>query len=639
MQTNKILKLMFMFLLFIALSLFVSCRTELQNPEPTIMATQSVRSPEATDKQTADATLDSLMPTPTASSGTSAKPVEMLDEIKPVFSQQGGIYSSSFSLSITISDEDKAVLKACGITDYQIHVSYNQEEPTYASRKYSSDITIPHNHSLTDAAAGLTVSMVRAAVVDKKGNTIGKIETATYIKSLRQEDISLPVISLVTAQKNLTGATGIIDNFKEHGSIWERPVHFEFLETNGTLAVSQDAGIRIFGGSSRSQDQKSFRISARKSSYFNTTHYDGDGKFKYAFFPDRLKEDGSLLEVYDSIVLRNGGNDSILNKSQNLRTSLLRDGLSAIITEKASENVDSMAFRPAIVILNGEYYGILNLREHETENYVANVYDIEEKDNITIISSELDTSEGSRYDGSWFYYKIDEGLPGELERYERIMKEIGEGKYTFDQAAQYVDMDNFLEYCAINIFLCNTDWPHNNVRLWRNPDGKYKFMIRDADLGIARYTLATKETAPSELYTKADAYNFRYMMWSEFTQEQKAALAYSGYPSVDFGYYPDPLYLKGVLNFCLKNDGFRKDFVTYCKKLATEIWTADNLKQLLSEQKEKIVIEMKYHFAKWSGKITDTNYNYWFKNTVDESIVQWMNQRAGENGYFMNEIH
>ena len=607
-----------------------------------------------TAKPTAKPTVKpTAKPTPTPTPPANAQ--ELVKNIKPVFSQTAGFYTGDISVEISLSEQDKAALKGAGITNYTIRVSYNQEEPTSGSVPFSQSIKLPHVKSLTDASAKFTTSILRAAVFDGTGKLIGKIETATYIKSLRSEKIDLPVISLVTAESNLTGSKGIITNYNQRGSAWERPVHLEFIEKDGILGLSQDAGVRMFGGSSRSQAQKSFRLSARKSSYFNATQYDGDGKFNYAFFPDRLAADGSLLEDYDSIVLRNGGNDAMVNGTQNIRTSFMRDGFVALIAQKAAPNVDGMAYRPVIVILNGAYYGMLNMREHESENYVANVYKIADKENITLISSELDTSTGGRYDGSWFYYKQDEGPAGELAKFQQIMQDIGKGKYTYEEVGKYVDLDNFLEYCAINIFVCNTDWPHNNVRLYKYADGKYRFMMRDADLGMARYTVSTAPNMPSELYTKADAYNFRYLMWSELTNTQRSKLSYSGYPNVDYGYYSDPLYLKGVLDFCLKNDSFRAKFVDYCEKLATEIWSADNLKAMAQAQKSNISTEMKYHIKRWLnniGKYRDDLspyapeedriqqvYDYWFKNTVDESIGQWITQRCGADGYFLRDIY
>lgn len=608
---------------------------------PTHGITDSIDSTSTPNNLITDSPVISLKPT-TSPAPTSDPSLYDINDIKPIFSDLGGIYHGSKKVSVSLSSKDIAVLKSKGIKDYSIKISYTQEEPTFYSSNYVNEISIPHNHSVVDNVSKLTTSIIRAAVFDSKGNLIGKIETATYIKSQRTEKISLPVVSLVTNDENLYNEyTGIIPNHQQRGSEWERPVHLEFIEKDNAV-LSQDAGIRIFGGSSRSLPQKSFRISARKSSYFNETKYDGAGKFKYALFPERLKEDGSTLTQYDSFVLRNGGNDSIvINSTQSLRTSLLRDGLAALIANSASNNVDSMAYRPVVVILNGKYYGILNMREHESENYVANVYDIEDKEKITVISSELDTTRGTRYDGSWFYYKQDEGPEGELDKYIKLLSDIKAGKYTFKQASNYIDMQNFMEYCAINIFVCNTDWPHNNVRLWKYADGKYKFMLRDADLGMARYTVSQDDySMPSELYTKAEAQNLRYLLWPCLTTTQKNILYNpNSVPHIDIGTYPDPLYLQSLLNFCLKDDGFRKDFVSYCEKLATVLWTPEHLVSLLKQRKAIIETEMKYNFQRWKDYIPETSYQYWSETTINGSMTQWMNKRSGPNGYFLQEIY
>ena len=646
----------FLFIFVVALFMFAGCAGEkstVDNSASTTSynASKNTNKPSstpistATSTATATATPDGNTSTPTSETTPSVTPdteVSKISDVKPVFSMDGGFYFGNPSVSVSLSAKDKQVLKENGIENYSIKVSYSQEEPNFQSLNYTKEITLPHNQSNIDNSSKFTTSILRAAVFTTDGNLIGKIETATYIRSQRSENVTLPVISLVTNNDNLyNNETGIIPNYNQRGSEWERPVHLEFFE-KGNNVLSQDAGIRIFGGSSRSLAQKSFRISARKSSYFNETKYDGAGKFKYALFPDRLKADGTELTQYDSFVLRNGGNDSIVNNgAQNVRTSLLRDGLASLITSSASDNVDCMAYRPVIVILNGQYYGILNMREHENDNYVANVYGIEDKENITVISSELDTDAGERYDGSWFYYKQDEGPEGELDKFIKLLKDIKAGKYTFEQASKYIDMQNFMEYCAINVFICNTDWPHNNVRVWKYSDGKYKFMLRDADLGMARYTVASQSyDMPSELYTKAEAQNLRYLLWPCLTSEQKNKLYnYEGVPPIGAGTYPDPLHIQGLLNFCLKNDGFRNDFVKYCEKLATVLWTPSHLNALLSERKAIIEVEMKYNFYRWSESISETYYDYWSETTIGGSMVQWMNMRSGADGYFLKEVY
>ena len=139
----------------------------------------------------------------------------------------------------------------------------------------------------------------------------------------------------------------------------------------------------------------------------------------------------------------------------------MRDGLAALITQKAAPEVDAMAYRPVVVFLNGEYYGIMNMREFENKKYIQNVYGIEDEEGITVISTEMDTSNGGRYDGTWFYYNQDDGPEGELQQFVTLLDDIvSKGRYTYEEAAERIDMDNFMKYCAINLFLCNTDWPH-----------------------------------------------------------------------------------------------------------------------------------------------------------------------------------
>lgn len=611
------------------------------SPTPMITIESTINATTAFPTETSNIT-SIVAPTPSSTADIPSSSTQDTKDIKPLFSLEAGFYHGNPSVEVSLSSSDIAILKSNNINNYTIKVSFSQEEPTFNSSSYKTPIKLPSETSQYDPASKFTTTVLRAGVFDSNGNLIGKIHTATYIKSSRSESVSLPVISLVTEHDNLYDEeTGIITNYNQRGSEWERPVHVEFFEKN-EMVISQDAGIRIFGGSSRSLPQKSFRITARKSSYFNVSQYDGAGKFKYALFPNRLKANGTELAEYDSFVLRNGGNDSVVNNSaQNERTSLIRDGMAALIANSSCSNLDSMAYRPVVVFLNGQYYGILNMREHENDNYIANVYDIEDKENITVISSELNTENGTRYDGSWFFYKQDEGPEGELDKFINVLKNIKEGKYSYDQASRYIDMDNFIEYCAINLFICNTDWPHNNVRVWKYADGKYKFMLRDADLGMARYTIsAGNYNMPAELYTKAEAQNLRYLLWPCLSSTQKTKLYNpEGLPSVDIGTYQDPLYIQSLLHFCLQNEGFKTKFISFCEKLATVLWGPDHLLSLLYERRSIIEVEMQFHFAKWAEHISEAHYSYWFETTIGGSMAQWMNKRSGANGYFLDEIY
>ena len=125
---------------------------------------------------------------------------------------------------------------------------------------------------------------------------------------------------------------------------WEKEVHIELYEPGGELGFSQDAGMKIFGGWSRAEAQKSF-------SFFARSIY-GKGNFDYKLFPD------SEVDSYESFILRAHGQDNVM----------FRDGFH---TTLASENgVPVQDYRPAVVYLNGEFWGIQNIREKVNEHYV-----------------------------------------------------------------------------------------------------------------------------------------------------------------------------------------------------------------------------------------------------------------------------
>ncbi|MBE7065974.1 MAG: hypothetical protein E7385_00300 [Ruminococcaceae bacterium] len=582
--------------------------------------------------------------------GTGNKPTDT-SGTKPIFSDLGGVFTGTMKLEMTLPDEFKD-------KGYAICYTLNPSIPDWLSHEYEGPIELPCNDSIKtdfeDDSKNVSVTIVRAACIDKNGDIVGEVQTGTYIQVKDSNRFNMPVISLVTEEDNLYGSkTGILlrENIRKKGQAWERPVHVSFIETNNKLAFAQDAGIRLFGNSSRGLVQKSFRITARKSSYFGTEIFDGSGKFYHTIFPGRLASNGEVLAVYDSFILRNGGNDSVFTGSQGDRATLLRDGLASIIEDKAADRVDGMAYRPVVVFLNGEYYGILNMRERQDEHYIENVYGITDTDNISMISNELDTSLGGRYDGTWFYYVQDNGKFYELEAFRNLLEDINKGLYTYEEAAQYIDMENLMQYYAINLFICNTDWPHNNLRVWRytgeydpaieQTDGKWRFMFKDQDLSMGRYTMGMTYGTPIELYNLADSSNFRFTLVNYLDFESNV-----GYPATSDSRYPDSLYTQGLFHFCLKNEGFRKSFYDYCVKLATEYWPSEKLQKQIDTCYKAIKDEMKVGmFVKsfgdhqWTADLTYEQWKIAITEDTNKSLSYWAKKRSGESGYFLHYVN
>ncbi|MBR5785160.1 MAG: CotH kinase family protein [Clostridia bacterium] len=505
MNNHKKLSVMLYYIgLLFLLSLFVSCNNDNKNTSIAPTATIPSISPAIVENATATKTAmpsesaTTGEPTPTANIKPTAVPTEAViptatpkkelyngntnfTETKSIiFSHPSGFYDEEFILKLTYDNQ------------YTVRYTTNGNNPTASSSIYHST-GIGIEDSSSNIANTDKVTVIRAAAFS--GSTkVSETVTATYIVSNNYNSFEacyndLAVVSISTDIKNLYGDTGIFTNYTEHGRESERPAHVEFFDSNGTAGFSVDAGLKVYGGTSRGLPQKSLKLVARKE-------YDPEnGKFKYAMLPDSLNSEGVPVDRFDSFVLRAGGNDNMFSASRN---TFLRDALVHILGGKMG-NIAFQAYRPVSVYINGEYWGMFNLRDDTDNDYLEQHYNIP-KDDIAIIAYS--------YENGSYIYKVDEGTDEDLKNYKDMLLYIGNtnmaNSANYAKACQMLDMDNFMKYIAINVFANNRDWPHNNVRAWKYK-GQWHFILKDIDYSWGLYerpgqaeNVIAEETAHSE---------------------------------------------------------------------------------------------------------------------------------------------
>ncbi len=275
----------------------------------------------------------------------------------------------------------------------------------------------------------------------------------------------------VFLEQNLMPAWG---NLYQTGRESEKPVYMTLFDEKGEILLAQKCGFRLFGGSSRTKNQPSFRLYAR-------SEYDIENDFDYLFFGNQYDAENTfLIDKYQRISIRNSGND---NGYANIRSELC----SALALDMGG--IDAQASAPVCVYLNGEYYGVHWFTTHYDDeyfkqkygDYTGEVFVLEGRSNELNLQDEeytpLETNLRSEYDQQIAYFS--ECDLSEDNNWEKLN--------------QFMDVDNFLQYMAIINYISNDDSLDNNFKVYRYYtedgeyrdgtifDGRYRFLLFDLD--------------------------------------------------------------------------------------------------------------------------------------------------------------
>ncbi|TVQ21211.1 MAG: hypothetical protein EA383_17375 [Spirochaetaceae bacterium] len=316
--------------------------------------------------------------------------------------------------------------------------------------------------------------VVRAVAVSGPNSSAHRTATLLFAEHAN-ERFELPVFSIATDRGNFFDPeTGIYvpgvdagddfwqSNFLNRGTDWEREAHLEFFD-GGVRVLRQDLGLRIHGNFSRALPQKTLRLYSR-SDY-------GSSRLNHQFF------DEQDLDDFNRLLLRNGGNDWY----RTMLTDPIQQSLVAHL------DFETQAYRPTILFLNGEYWGIHNIRERYDQHYLETHYGLP-RDQIIILED----------DGF-----LDVGDEAYVDTFTRFRGRLADGEFSsWMEVDRYLDLGAYLDYLVAKIYAGNYDWPQNNIRLWRyvgedvaaapSPrDGRWRVMMYDLDVSLGHGESAT----------------------------------------------------------------------------------------------------------------------------------------------------
>lgn len=379
-------------------------------------------------------------PTPGAQNGKGYEGITQL----PAFSVTPGIYDNAVTVAITAGEGET------------IRYTTDCTTPNASSEVYSGELSISKN------------SVIRAAAF-RDGYLSGDVATATYLFRSDGVNHALPVVTLVTDPDNLwnskTGIYATGDQFdpdaasyadtlksatyyqakfateEQVDTIWEKPAAFSLFDDNGKQVFTQNVGIRIAGSFGRGRAQKGFNVIARKEY--------GKGSMEYPFFENRPYTE------YKAVVLRAGAQDQ--NRSK------IRDELASGLLEGTDINILYQAYRPTVLYLNGEYWGVYFMKEKRNRFFVAQHENTENNVDLAI--------------GKGFKQRSYGDNSGWVSLYEYATSHDLSSAEAYAYVSERMDVDSFRDYMIAEIYNGNTDT--YNFQYYRLKGGKWKFIFYD----------------------------------------------------------------------------------------------------------------------------------------------------------------
>jgi len=366
--------------------------------------------------------------TPSATNNQSATYTGYL--LPPSFSMPSGFYEDPFTVTMTNPNTGSS----------SIHYTIDGSEPSILSPLYNGPVEVMYSQVLK--ARAYAWGMLSSQ------NTV-----SSYLFNVSH---NTPVVSVITDQVNLYGEKGIFDNW---WTDWEKAAYVEYFDSTQELIFSQKTGMQIDGGwgGARYQPQHSFRLELDDGVL-------GDGHVDYQIIPGRPDR-----TRYSRFYLRNGSNQYlVLPYKDAAEVTSMGSGLNNYYS----------AWRPASVYINGYYFGLYELREKIDAEYFET---LEGADN-----NQMDILTLSAWYG--FVLRATEGsVDNFIDDYTAFTLLDPADTAYWKQADNYFDLTYYTDYIIGESWIANTDWPGNNIKIYRSDASnfRWRFCLVDLELSLA----------------------------------------------------------------------------------------------------------------------------------------------------------
>ena len=398
--------------------------------------------------------------------------------------------------------------------------------------RYTLDGSVPgENSPLYTEPLTVSESTCLRVRAFEAGRLPSQTVTVTYLFT---EPHTVPVVTLAMAPEDRDRL------FVAKYEALEVEAAVAYYESDGSFGTAFPAGIAVKGNASRKNKHKSFAVHLR-------ARY-GQKSVTYPFWGE------GTARTYSNLTLRNG--------SQDLEKARMRDSFCCLAA--AGLNADVTQTRPAVVYVNGAYYGLADLNEGMNQDYAVTHYGVD-GDSVNIVEWNDTVAHGSG-----------EGLAA-LRTF--VKKNDLKDDANFAAFSELADVDAFMDYLILQTFFCNGDY-HNQLYMGTD-DGtmKYRPIFYDLDNTLLEN-------------------NAHYNNMKKFFSED--GFRYGG----EKNYYVDT----GLYGALKRNEGWRTRFVERYAELLCTALSVERLETLLDTHAAALEPEIGRNIEKWGAP---KSVSYW----------------------------
>ena len=342
----------------------------------------------------------------------------------PTFNLPAGTYNGA--QSIVISSE------SAGVT---IRYTIDGSEPSATSTAYTGPINVA------------TTTAIKARAFPAAANLLpGFTETNTYFINVNH---TLPIVSLVSDQYDDLFASGwgdIVSNI-------------EYFTANGAQQFESYGEVDRHGQDSWAFDQKGVDFIVRDQ-------YGYDDEIDYQIFPT------SPRDKFQRIMFKAGASDNYPFTGAPGGGCHLRDAYIQSLAEKANMNVDLRKNDHCVVYINGQYWGLYEVREKVNDPDYTDYYWGQEEEDLDMLSQ-------------WGWLEVRYGSADDWnDLYFNMMATDLSVDANYNLISTRLDIGSVIDYMIINTWSVNSDWINWNSMWWRGrgtPAVKWKYALWDMD--------------------------------------------------------------------------------------------------------------------------------------------------------------